>query len=143
MKKIMLIIFAVILIISGGSQARARMGYNYVSANDLKGWLTTEKTILIVDIQVKDEFKAHHIKGALETNAYPVKSEAERHTLDPALHKIQARKFDKIVVVCPRGKGGAKRAYDYLEKHGTPEDKLVILTGGMGGWPYKEWVAKN
>ncbi|MBU0481556.1 MAG: rhodanese-like domain-containing protein [Proteobacteria bacterium] len=113
--------------------------YQYVSAEELKGWLEAERTVLLVDIQEKQDFAAHHIKGSLETNAYPVKSDAERQTIDPAVNR--AKDYEAVVVVCPRGKGGAKRTYDYLKEQGVPEAKLTILTGGMEQWPYKEWVA--
>gem|GEM_PF-86735 len=112
--------------------------YNYVSAEQLKGWLGKDKSMLIVDIQVKKEFAAHHIKGSMETNAYPVKSDAERQALVSAVGR--AKDVESVVVVCPRGKGGAKRAYDYLKTKGVPEAKLSILTDGMAKWPYKEWV---
>ena len=41
-------------------------------------------------------------------------------------------------IVCPRGAGGAKRAYDYMEEKGIPKARLSILEKGQGGWPYKE-----
>ncbi len=141
MKKIMLLVCAAILATTG--IANAWSSYNYVSAEELKGWLEVDKPILIVDIQVKNEFATHHIKESLETDAYPVKSEEERHLLDPALTKNGVNGYEMVVVVCPRGKGGAKRAYEYLHKQGIPEAKLSILTGGMGKWPYQKWVASK
>jgi hypothetical protein len=63
--------------------------------------------------------------------------------IDPALALVEKNIYEAVVVVCPRGKGGAKRAYDYLGKQGVPEAKLYILTGGMAKWPHPEWVAAN
>jgi len=117
--------------------------YNYVSAAELKTWLEAAKPVLLVDIQEKPDFAAHHIKGSLETNAYPVKSEAERRTIDPALQLYREKNHAAVVVVCPRGKGGAKRAYDYLLEKGVPPTTLYILIDGMAKWPYKEWVEAN
>ncbi|GAB4345413.1 MAG: rhodanese-like domain-containing protein [Desulfobulbaceae bacterium] len=114
--------------------------YQYVAAEELKGWLEADKSMLIVDIQVKPEFAAHHIKGSVETNAYPVKSDAERAKINPAVEMYRNGQYESVVVVCPRGKGGAKRAYDYLKSRGVPEAKLLILTKGMAGWPYADWV---
>lgn len=136
MKKIVVLICAFLLTLA---QTALATDYRFVSAEDLKDWLEASKPILLVDIQEKPEFVAHHIKGSLETNAYPVKTDAERQTLAPAVRK--ANDYESVVVVCPRGKGGAKRAYDYLKEQGVPEAKLTILTGGMGKWPYTEWVA--
>jgi len=136
MKK-MFIILGVLL---GLTQIVAAADYRYVSDENLKGWLEAAKPVLLVDIQEMKDFAAHHIKGSLETNAYPVKSTEERQRLQPALQSGLTPDFEAVVVVCPRGKGGAKRAYEYLLENGIPESKLSILTGGMGGWPYPEWV---
>ena len=137
MKKIVLLICAAFLALTQNSLAA---DYQYVSADELKGWLEAAKPVLLVDIQVQKEFAAHHIKGSLETNAYPVETEAERATLVPALEHYKTDKPEAVVVVCPRGKGGAKRTYDYLKEQGVPEGKLSILTGGMEKWPHEAWV---
>lgn len=138
MKNTLFIVFALLLVLA--QSAHAWMGYNYVSAEDMKGWLESKKPLLIVDIQEKQNFAAHHIKGSTETNAYPVKSDKDRQTIDPSVKLYQSNHYEAVVVVCPRGKGGAKRAYDYLKKQGVEEEKLFILTGGMDSWPYREWV---
>ncbi|MBU0675112.1 MAG: rhodanese-like domain-containing protein [Proteobacteria bacterium] len=135
MKKLVLIICTAFLAFAQYGMAAE---YQYVSAEELKGWLEAARPVLLVDIQEKQDFAAHHIKGSLETNAYPVKSDAERQTIYPAIS--QAKNYEAVVVVCPRGKGGAKRTYDYLKEQGVPEAKLSILTGGMEKWPYEEWV---
>ncbi|MBU0661687.1 MAG: rhodanese-like domain-containing protein [Pseudomonadota bacterium] len=135
MKKIVLIICAGFLALAHNSMAS---DYQYVSAEELKGWLEAARPVLLVDIQEKKDFAAHHIKGSIETNAYPVKSDAERQTLVSAVGR--AKDVESVIVVCPRGKGGAKRAYDYLKEQGVPEAKLVILADGMEKWPYQEWV---
>ncbi len=138
MKSFLLIIFAVIM---GMAQlASGATGYRYVSAAQLKGWLEAARPALIVDIQPNKDFAEHHIKGSLETNAYPARSEGDRQLLVPALERIRARGHDAVVVVCPRGKGGAQRTYDFFKEQGVAETRLFILTGGMGNWPYPEWV---
>lgn len=136
MKKMLLIISVAILAMA--QFANASTDYNYVSADMLKGWLEKAKPILLVDVQAKKAFAAHHIKGSLETNAFPVKSEADRQLLVPALRLMQTKNYEAVVVVCPSGKGGAKRAYDFLKDKGGSH--LFVLTGGMGKWPYREWV---
>ena len=138
MKKIVLIIFTAFLTFAQNGLAA---GYQYLSAEELKGWLEASKSVLLVDIQEKNDFAAHHIKGSMETNAYPVKSDAERQAIARAVS--QAKDYEAVVVVCPRGKGGATRTYDYLKKMGVLEEKLSILTGGMAKWPYQEWVEKK
>ncbi|NIP26153.1 MAG: rhodanese-like domain-containing protein, partial [Phycisphaerae bacterium] len=41
-----------------------------------------------------------------------------------------------VVIVCPRGGGGAKRTYDYFKAKGVAEARLTILAGGQKDWPY-------
>ena len=124
----------------GLTQMAFAADYQYVSAEELRGWLETAKPVLLIDIQEAQDFAAHHIKGSVETNGYPVKSDEDRARLQSALKMGLAGKYDSVVVVCPRGKGGAKRTYDFLAQKGVPVAKLFILTGGMAKWPYPEWV---
>ncbi len=112
-------------------------GYNYVEQDQLKLWLELGKDLAIVDIQVPEEFQQHHFKGSLETNSYPVKSAADRQKLDAVLPKLSETQKD-VVVICPRGGGGAKNTYDYLKEKGIDEKRIFILKEGMQGWPYKE-----
>ena len=112
-------------------------GYNYVAPDQFKQWLEKGKDMSIVDIQVPDEFQQHHFKGSLETNSYPVKSADDKQKLDAVLPKLAATQND-VVVICPRGGGGAKNTYDYLKENGVSEKRLYILEEGMQGWPYKE-----
>lgn len=117
MRKLVLIICTALLALAQYSIAA---DYQYVPAEELKGWLEAARPVLLVDIQEKKDFTAHHIKGSMETNAYPVKSDAERQTLIPAVGK--AKDNEAVVIVCPRGKGGAKRTYDYLKEQGVSEE---------------------
>ena len=91
----------------------------------------------IVDIQVPEEFQQHHFKGSLETNSYPVKSAVDKQKLDTILPRLFASQND-VVVICPRGGGGAKNTFDYLKEKGIDEKRIFILEKGMQGWPYKE-----
>lgn len=133
MKRIILLV-ALLL----GSVVTAMAGsYNYVEADQFKQWLENGKDMAIVDIQVPADFQKHHFKGALETNAFPVKTQEERQKLDKVL-PLLAKSQNDVVVVCPRGGNGAKNAYDYLKKKGIDEKRLFILEDGMQDWPYKE-----
>lgn len=113
--------------------------YNYVSPDKVKSWIETGTPVNIVDIQVPEEFKAHHLPGAVPNYSYPVKSDSDRAKLDKVVADTQKNQ-DPVVIVCPRGKGGAKRCYDYLKDNGIAEDRLLILEKGQGGWPYKDMV---
>lgn len=113
--------------------------YNYVNQGDFKKWLETDKPMIIVDIQDKKAFAKQHFKGSIETNAYPVKSDTERAQIDPAVKEFEATGND-VVVICPRGKGGAKRCYDYMKSQGVPDEKLYILEHGIDNWPHQDMV---
>jgi rhodanese-related sulfurtransferase len=111
--------------------------YNYVEPTQFKQWLEKGKDMAIVDIQVPAEFQQNHFKGSLETNSYPVKSSADKQKLDAVLPTLSATQND-VVVICPRGGGGAKNTFDYLKEKGINEKRIFILKEGMQGWPYKE-----
>ncbi len=113
--------------------------YNYYTADHLKAALEADDTFELLDIQVEEEFDAHHITGAVETNAFPVKSDEDKAKLDITLEALKANSTD-IVIVCPRGGGGAQRTYQHLEAQGIASNRLYILEGGQAEWPYSEFM---
>lgn len=117
-------------------------GYSYVEPADFKKWLESGKTMKIVDIQTHDDFVSHHFTGSLETNAFPGKSSEDKKKLEKMLPRLTGGS-EEIVVVCPRGGGGAKNTVDYLRENGIAEKRLIILKGGMQGWPYRELTVKG
>jgi rhodanese-related sulfurtransferase len=115
---------------------------NYVKPHVFKQWRETGKPLVIVDIQPADDFEKQHFKGAIETSAFPAKTEEEKKRIDKSLPAINASK-DDVVIICPRGRSGASNTYDYLMSKGVPEDRLYILEGGIDGWPFKELYVKG
>ncbi len=116
--------------------------YRYVTQDTFKGWLESGKAVMVVDIQPPAEFARHHFKGAIETGAFPAKTAAERQRLDIVLPAVKKSGVE-VVIVCPRGGGGAKNAYDYLKVQGVAESRLLILEKGMEGWPYPGLVVSG
>lgn len=114
--------------------------FNYLEPDTLKQWIETGKPLIIVDIQVKDEFAAHHFFGSIETNAFPVKTDEQKKRILAAV-KVYEDTGNDVVVVCPRGGGGAKRCYSFMKSQGVPDEKLTILKGGMQKWPYRAMLA--
>jgi rhodanese-related sulfurtransferase len=112
---------------------------NYVKPEVFKQWIQSHRSMIIVDIQPSEDFIEGHIKGSIMTDAYPVKTGEDKKRLDAAVKKIKASK-DDVVIVCPKGKAAASSAYDYLKSQGIPESRLLILEGGIGGWPYKDML---
>jgi thiosulfate/3-mercaptopyruvate sulfurtransferase len=113
--------------------------YNYIASDDLKARLLSDESMTVLDIQVKEEFDRHHIRGAVATYAYPVKSGEEK----ARIASVYASLIDgsgSVIIVCPRGGGGAKRTCDYLVSRGIEAQRLLILENGQGGWPYPEML---
>lgn len=133
-------VIAILLLVSLAASALAG-SYNYVAPAEFKAWLESGKKMQIVDIQAPAEFQKQHFQGSLETNAYPVKSPEEKLRLDKVVPVLAAGR-EEVVVICPRGGGGAKNTYDYLKEKGLPEARLRILEKGVEGWPYQELLAK-
>ena len=127
------ILLSILLLVPGISVAKNQ--YNYISATQLESRLTANQPTNLIDIQVKEEFSEHHIKGAIPTYAYPVKSDTDRAKLDTTIGQISSNS-DPVVIVCPRGGGGAKRTYDYLLQQSVSEERLLILEKGQSGWAY-------
>lgn len=134
-------LFAV-LVIGLFNMAALFENFNSIKAEEFKQWLDSGKSMVLIDIQVKEEFPLHHFKNSIETNAFPVETEEQRKMIAPAVAAAKAA-GSEVVVICPRGGGGAKRCYTYLKDQGIAEAKLFILEGGVEKWPYKEMLEKQ
>jgi rhodanese-related sulfurtransferase len=131
-----LLLSIVLLVCTTGSA----LAYNYIKPEEFRNWLETGRKVAIVDILPAGDFEKGHFVGAIETNAYPVKSAEEKSRLDPVAAALTASS-EEVVIVCPRGGGGAKSTYDYLRAKGIEEKRLLILEKGAEGWPYRELLA--
>lgn len=116
--------------------------YRYVKQETFKNWLASGTPVVVVDIQLPTQFAKHHFKGAIETGAFPANSDADRKKLDAVLPAIREGRGD-VVIVCPRGGGGAKNTFTYLKEQGVAESRLLILEKGMDGWPYPEMTVSG
>lgn len=107
--------------------------YNYMSAERLEQMIRQQEPLTIVDIQVEPEFSAAHIKGAQPTYAFPVKTEQDQAKLDAVAANL-LKNDTPVVIVCPRGAGGAERTFQYLLAKGIAQQRLQILEKGQAGW---------
>ncbi|NLC28236.1 MAG: rhodanese-like domain-containing protein [Campylobacteraceae bacterium] len=108
--------------------------YNYITAEETAELIrTAPESIVLVDIQEKAGFDKEHLKGAVDTYAYPVKSAEDKAKIAAIMADIKPDQ--KVIVVCPRGGGGADRAYDYLVENGINEANVFTLKGGQEKWP--------
>ncbi len=139
MKRFSIISMALIFLLN---TAAVFQSYNYLKADEFKAWIEADKPMIIVDIQVKEEFSAHHFAGSIETNAFPVDTDALKSKILPAVEAFKRTGHD-VVVICPRGGGGAKKCYSFMKSQGVPEEKITILTGGVAKWPYREMLVST
>lgn len=111
--------------------------YNYITAQETAELIRSNpQSIVLLDIQEKKGFKKEHLKGAIETNAYPAKKTAQLNGVAQVLPTIKPDQ--KIIVICPRGGGGANRTYDFLLDKGINKDRIFTLKKGQEGWPREQ-----
>ena len=122
--------------------AAPALATNYITPANLKKMLDAKQEVIMVDIQPAADFAKQHLPGSIETNAFPAKSDEEKGRLNKALPVINGSKA-QVIVLCPRGKSGAKNSYDYLQSKGVVENRLQILEGGIADWPYGEMFVKG
>ncbi|SCM70486.1 rhodanese-like domain-containing protein [Desulfovibrio sp. 86] len=126
-------IFIALVMFSGCSKDK-EPEFNYISANNVADIINKGDTgYVFLDIQVQSDFDKHHLKSAVSTCAYPVKTDEEKALLKKHLAAIKPEQ--KIIIVCPRGKGGAENSVKYLREQGIDNSRLLILENGQQGWP--------
>ena len=111
--------------------------YNTISPDTVNTALASGQETIIVDICEPQMFAEGHLPGSIRTHAYPVKSVEDKAKLAQVLPRIAASDAP-VVIVCPRGAGGARRTYDYYRDEGVQAARLRILEGGLEGWPYEK-----
>jgi rhodanese-related sulfurtransferase len=128
------VIISALLLAGCGGKVKENPKYNYITADETaKLMREAPAKIVLVDIQEKADFTEEHLKGAISTYAYPVKTEEEKARLAALLPEIKPDQ--KVIIVCPRGGGGADRAYDFYLSKGIKKENLVTLKDGQYGWP--------
>lgn len=134
-KKSGILIAAVIMVMFLTSTGMCqKSGYRYISVQDMKVRMDAgdheNGSLAIMTSQTEKEYKTGYIKAAYPTYARPLKTDADYAKLIPFLNKVKNTNED-IIFICPRGKSGAERPYDYFKKNGFDEKRLMILKGGQ------------
>lgn len=137
MTKKLVYVLAGIMLLAGGTPASASGKYNYITAEELEKRLNHGPSVILVDICPAEQFAEGHIRGSIETRAYPVKTDQEKARLDEAMSRITVSS-DDVVIVCPGGGGGARSTVDYYKSKGVSGKRLLILEKGMAAWPYEK-----
>ncbi|MDD3618101.1 MAG: rhodanese-like domain-containing protein [Desulfobulbaceae bacterium] len=141
MKRIIAVFLAMVVTgILGATGTILAGDYRYITADELNARLEAGSPMILIDIQPAEQFAMTHIDGAIETNAFPVKSEEDKARLAGHLPLINSS-ADDVVILCPRGGGGARGAYDLYKTSGVDANRLLILEKGMAKWPFRT-VAK-
>jgi len=123
--------------------AGSALAANFIESDELQktDWIKKQELIL-VDIQPAADFEKQHLPGSIETNAFPAKTAEEKARLDKVLPIISQSKAP-VIVICPRGKSGAKNSYDYLLSKGVPAERMKILEDGIAGWEFEQFLIKG
>ncbi len=134
MRGILLSLLAILVFVGCGGKVKENPKYNYITAEKTAELMREDASkLVLIDIQEKDDFEEEHLKGAIATYAYPVKTEDEKARLRALLADIKADQ--KVIIICPRGGGGADRAYDFYLENGIAKENLFTLKDGQYGWP--------
>ena len=136
MKKLFLVLTVIGLVFVGCGKVEKKPQYNYMEAVQSAEAVRSGEKVVFVDIQEKEDFEEEHLKGAVATYSYPVQTKEEEAKLLASLKQINSD--EKVVIVCPKGGGGAERAYDLFAQNGIEKSRLYILTDGQYGWPRDE-----
>ena len=137
MKKLLLVLTVIGLVFVGCGSVEQKAQYNYIDAGKTAELMREDSSkLVLVDIQERDDYAEEHLKGAIETYAYPVKTDEERARLTALIPNIKDNQ--KVIVICPKGGGGADRAYDFFLENGIKKENLFTLIDGQYGWPRDE-----
>ncbi|MCF6186555.1 MAG: rhodanese-like domain-containing protein [Desulfobulbaceae bacterium] len=112
---------------------------NFMDAARFKGLCSSKAPMVLADIQKPHDFKKHHFFAAVETDAYPVKTGADKAKL-AVIQQMFQKTGNDVIVIGPRGGPASKRAAKYLIEQGIPADKVFILEGGVKKWPDQEML---
>ena len=123
----------------------AAFAQGFLSPDILKSWLDSGKPVIIVDIQSAEGYAENHLRGSIETDAYPAETDGQMKRLGIVVPTIMLSQND-VVIVRPPAKAGrvaAIRVYKYLMSKGVSENRLSILDGGIDAWPYADMLEKG
>ncbi len=108
--------------------------YNYISPAEFKERLgageVEQGSLVVFSTQTEEEWESGHLPQAIPTFARPLETDEDYAKMDPVLDKVRGTDAD-IVIICPRGGGGATRPFDYFEEQGIDTARMLILEGGQ------------
>ena len=126
MKKLILLLLAVMLLTACGQDKENNQGVVYVNitAEEAKQIIDTEEGYIILDVRTQEEYDQGHIPGAILIPDTEIKAKAEDVLTD---------KEQMILVYCRSGRR-SKLAAETLVELGYTNIKEF---GGIIDWPYE------
>lgn len=120
--------------------------YNYISPEDVVAHIDAgdieSGAMLMVSAQTEEELAKTHMKGKLITNySRPLETVEDFAKLESSYEIISSTDVP-VIVICPGGKSGATRQYDYYVAKGIDPSRLMILENGQNNFSklYPDYV---
>ena len=124
MKRMLALIFAILLILTGCGGTTVENTYQQITQEEAKEMMDTQD-VIVLDVREQDEFDAGHIPGAVLLPVGTI-------TKDTAAAVIP--ELDSIVLVYCRSGNRSKTASKALADLGYSN---VYEFGGINTWPYE------
>ena len=126
MKKLILILLAVMMLTACGHDKENDQGAVYVNitAEEAKQIMDTEEGYIILDVRTKEEYDQGHIPGAIVISHEKITEKAEEVLTDK----------DQLILVYCRSGRRSKQAAEILVELGYTNIKEF---GGIIDWPYE------
>ena len=126
MKKLILLLLAVMLLTACGQDTENDQGAVYVNitAEEAKQIMDTEEGYIILDVRTQEEYDQGHIPGAIQISHEEIADKAEEVLTDK----------DQLILVYCRSGRRSKLAAEALVELGYTNIKEF---GGIIDWPYE------
>ena len=126
MKKLILLLLAVMLLTACGQDKENDQGAVYVNitAEEAKQMMDSEKGYIILDVRTQEEYDQGHIPGAIVISHEEIAEKAEKMLTDK----------DQLILVYCRSGRRSKLAAEALVELGYTNIKEF---GGIIDWPYE------
>lgn len=121
------IMFGLILSAPDGDnnpEVKKRRAYKTITPIEAKGSIDTDSSVIILDVQSKNEYEEKHIPNAINIPMETLAKDANQKLPD-----IKA----KIIIYCKKGLR-SKKAAELLASMGY---ESIYLLGGLQNWPYQ------
>ena len=92
--------------------------------------------MIFIDICSAEQYPQRRIHGAIETNTYPVKTDAEKERLTKPVSKLKTS-ATHIIIVCPGGGGRAGNTENDDKSNRVDGKRMLRREQGMEKFLYE------